>query len=130
MFAGIKLKQDAKIALKEWHAEMEPKAELDAIKTLEQAIKFHHRQLSMNQISEVPFQYTLRLAQNRFSDSCKNFDSWMLSSGVLQRLISLLVEDYKPTLVTTIFAIASKTFKEAYGRGRNPSLDLCSYGYV
>lgn len=118
VFSGIKLKRDAKIALEEWRAEMELKAELDASKTLEQAIEFHlARQLSMNQISEVTFQNTLRLARRSIFPYLGKIRFVDVEHRDLQRLIDLLVEDYKLTSVRTIVAIASKTFKEAYRRG-------------
>ncbi len=118
VFSGIKLKRDAKIALEEWRAEMELKAELDASKTLEQAIEFNlARQLSMNQISEVTFHNSLRLAQRSIFPYLGKIRFVDVEHRDLQRLIDLLVEDYKPTSVRTIFAIASKTFKEAYRRG-------------
>lgn len=118
VFSGIELKRDAKIALQEWRAEMELKAELQENKTLEQAVEFHlARQLSMNQISEVTLQNSLRLARKsvfpyigiiRFGDARRED---------LQRLIDFLIVSYKPTSVRTIFSIVSKTFKEAYRRG-------------
>lgn len=128
VFSGIELKRDAKIALQEWRAEMELKAELDANKTFEQAVEFHlARQLSMNQINEVTFQNSLRLARKSVFPYVGKLRFVDVRRQDLQRLVDLLVDSYKPTSVRTIYAIVSKTFKEAYRRGElkaDPSIGV------
>lgn len=118
VFSGIERKRDAKIALQEWRAEMELKAELQENKTLEQVVELHlARQLSMNQISEVTLQNSQRLARKSVFPYIGKLRFGDVRREDLQRLIDFLIVSYKPTSVRTIFSIVSKTFKEAYRRG-------------
>lgn len=119
VFRDCKYKADAKVALYAWREEMERKASVrDNTDSVERAImKYLNEQRSLNKISIVTYQNSLRLARtNIFPALGAKLFIDLTSSDVQDFINDLIRRNYKPSSTRTIFAILSKTCKIAYKR--------------
>ena len=119
VFPDCQYKSEAKIALAEWQAEMEEKASLrDAGRTVELAIRSYlSNQRSLNKISLVTYQNSLRLAETIIFPMIGKKLFVDLTKADVQDFVNQLAQrGYKPSSSRTIFAIVSKTYKDAFRR--------------
>ena len=111
VFPNCQYKSEAKIALAEWQAEMEEKASLrDAGRTVELAIRrYLSNQRSLNKISLVTYQNSLRLAETIIFPMIGKKLFVDLTKADVQDFVNQLAQrGYKPSSSRTIFAIVSK----------------------
>lgn len=119
VFPECKYKAEAKVALQAWREEMERKASVrDNTNSVEAAIMHYlDEQRALNKISIVTYQNSLRLARTNIFPAIGTIQFIDLASKDVQDLINDLVRrNYKSSSVRTIFAIISKTCKDAYRR--------------
>lgn len=121
VFKGVELKRDAQIALNKWRDEMEERFEMDSVRTVERAVsEYLEHQLAFNQINNVTFQNSNRLMKKSVYPYIGNYVFIDVTGRDLQRLVDELAGKYKPQSVRTVYAIVSKTFKDAFRRGEVP----------
>ncbi len=119
VFPDCKYKSEAKRALADWQAEMEEKAALkDTGRTVETVIRgYLSNQRSLNRISVVTYQNSLRLAETIIFPKIGKKIFIDLTKPEVQKFVNdLSMRGYKPSSVRTIFAIVSKTYKDAFRR--------------
>lgn len=128
-FSDIEKRCDAQVALNKWRAEEEEKAQLiNYGKRMSTAIKgYLDDQLALNQISIVTYQNSMRLAENSIFPLIGNLIFADATKFEIQELVNNLAKQYKPQTTRTIFAIVSKTYKDALRTGevlRDPTKNV------
>lgn len=119
VFPDCLSKSEAKVELAKWREQKEEEAALrDSGRTVEVAIRGHlSNQKRLNTISLETYQNSLRLAETIIFPLIGRMPFIGLTKTDVQDFINELArKGYKPSSTRTIFAIVSKTYKEAYRR--------------
>lgn len=119
VFPDCQTKSEAKVELAKWREKMEEEATLiNKGRTVEVAIRSYlANQRSLNTISLVTYQNSLRLAETIIFPMIGSKPFIRLTKVDVQEFVNKLAKKgYKPSSARTVFAILSKTYKDAYKR--------------
>ena len=119
VFPDCQTKSEAKVELAKWREQKEEEATLiNSGRTVEVAVRgYLANQRRLNTISLVTYQNSLRLAETVIFPLIGKKPFIGLTKTDVQDFINALArKGYKPSSARTIFAILSKTYKEAFRR--------------